>query len=272
MKQENFVNYKNWRYAKLAIVILVASVFYYFFDSPLTGRKGNSYAGMFFGILSTLGILYLTYFGIRKRSYRYGAGSLVGTLSAHVWLGVILLLLVPLHSGLNFNLNFHTLTYIVMVVVVLSGIFGAVAYRIFPQYLLSQRGKEKQEELISAIEKYDSKIKAQIAKHQAIDSLVNKYDLSSEKYISTMSCLKLISEIDQKSVARLISSLPEQIRTEAVATLTILVQKREVLKKLTNELRASSLLKLWLYFHVPCTILLLILLCAHIFSVFYYWT
>ncbi len=272
MSKQTFLNYKNWLYAKLSIITLAFCFVFYFYDQPLGGRKGNTFAGIVFGILATIIIAYLTYFGMRKRSYRFSVGSLLGTLSAHVWLGLILIILVPLHSGFSFNFNIHTFTYFVMVAVVLSGVFGAVAYRVLPQSLASQRGQAKSSELISKLVELDSKILECAKTHEALKNYISKFDFSSKSYVNGINFLKNVPEIDQIKVTKLLANLPENLHTAGITAIDLIGEKRDLLKKLSDELKVNTLLKIWLYIHVPFTFLLLILLFAHIFSVLYYWT
>ena len=66
-------------------------------------------------------VLWMAWYGVRKRRYRASSTSLQGWLSAHVYLGLAAIVIATLHSGLELGLNLHTLTYVLMLVVVLSG-------------------------------------------------------------------------------------------------------------------------------------------------------
>jgi len=61
---------------------------------------------------------------IRKRSFRSTIGTAIGWLSAHVYLGLAALLIATLHSGMHFGRNVHTVAYVLMCLVTLSGCWG----------------------------------------------------------------------------------------------------------------------------------------------------
>ena len=70
------------------------------------------------GAVGALLIVWLTWLGVRKRSYSSTLGSVQGWTSAHVYLGTACLIIASLHSALQFGWNVHTLSYILMCVVI----------------------------------------------------------------------------------------------------------------------------------------------------------
>ena len=57
---------------------------------------------------------------------------LLGWLSAHVYLGVVLVVVATLHASFQAGWNVHTLAYVLMLFVVLSGIYGVIMYARVP--------------------------------------------------------------------------------------------------------------------------------------------
>ena len=51
----------------------------------------------------------------------------------------------------------------------------------------------------------------------------------------------------------------------------ILIRKAELLRRLRIYVRAATLVRLWLYFHIPLSIAALVALAAHVLAVFFYW-
>lgn len=272
MKRETFLNYRNWYFAKLSVAILLILTMLYFMDSPFGGRRGNTIVGLSLGVFATLGILYLTYFGMKKRSYATSSGNLVATLSAHVWLGLSLLLIVPLHCGFHLGLNVHSLAYFLMIIVIASGIFGAITYRVLPQKLYSQRGGEKPEEYISIIQDLDAGILALAERHDELKKMVRQLDVKTDSYLRGNFSLSRPQPIDEKKAADLVAALPSNLNEEAISLLNLLGKKRGILIKFTKEVWASAMLKIWLFVHIPFTCLLLIVLFLHIYLALYYWT
>src|SRR5262245_21950563 len=111
---QSFVTYKIFRCAIFAGVLSTASIVAYLIDSPRDSQNGGTWLGYTLGTIAALLILYLMWFGVRKRSYRSTSGGAVGWLSAHVYLGLTLLLLATLHCGFQFGLNVHTAAYALM--------------------------------------------------------------------------------------------------------------------------------------------------------------
>ena len=73
-------------------------------------------------------ILWLALLGIRKRAMTRGRWSLKAWTSAHVYLGLALIVIATLHTGFQFGWNVHTLAYVLMMLVIVSGIYGISVY------------------------------------------------------------------------------------------------------------------------------------------------
>ena len=151
INQENFFNYRGYRWLWISIVALMLFIIFYICDHPVGGRNGGTTLGLVYGVLAALGIIYLMMFGIRKRAYYSYRNSVKSWLGAHVWLGILLLFLVPLHSGFLFGWNVHTLTYLLMTVTIVSGIWGAFAYATMAPQIGSHRGEGTQKSILQEI-------------------------------------------------------------------------------------------------------------------------
>src|SRR3989338_4904295 len=67
MQRNTLIEYKNYRYFKIASLLMIAAVLAYLFHQPATGAYGGSWLGYMFGILSALIVVVLMLYGIRKR-------------------------------------------------------------------------------------------------------------------------------------------------------------------------------------------------------------
>ena len=65
----SFLNYKNFLWLKICSLFCLLLIVLYYLDDPIGERSGGSVLGYTYGVIATAGILYLLYFGIRKRSY-----------------------------------------------------------------------------------------------------------------------------------------------------------------------------------------------------------
>ncbi len=84
----------------------------YFWPDPGGPPNGGTWLGYTLGTIGALLIVWLMLFGIRKRRYVHNVGTLRGWLSAHIYLGTTLILIVVLHAGFQLGWNLHTFTFI----------------------------------------------------------------------------------------------------------------------------------------------------------------
>jgi hypothetical protein len=124
----SFIDKDNYFFLKAASLLSLISIVLYVVHDPVGPPSGNSWLGYTLGTIGGFIILWLLWFGVRKRTYINNRFSLVQWLSGHVWLGTSLLILATLHCGFQFDPNMHTVFYIVMVLTVLSGMVGVYFY------------------------------------------------------------------------------------------------------------------------------------------------
>lgn len=245
----------------------------YFLDNPIGAASGGSVLGYTYGGIATLGILYLLYYGMRKRSYFASKTTLLGVLSAHTWIGLSLLLIVPLHCAFSFGLNVHTLAYVLLCIVIFSGIWGAYLYIKLPQNLSSQRGGLKTKDLIGQLSTLESEIK-------------KKSELLSPKTVAEISDLKELGKLPsileccfatrkaanyKEKFSRIQNQGDEAEQETLLNFISLLAKRAELILQLKSEVRTHTLLRFWLFLHVPMSFAMFALVLIHIFSVFYNW-
>ena len=120
---DSILNYRQYRYLKYSIALIIFAVVLYLTKSSGEAPNGGTWQGYTLGTISAALILFLLWFGIRKRQYNKTETSLAGWSSAHVYLGISLPIVTSLHCGFQFGWNIHTLAYALMALVVLSGFF-----------------------------------------------------------------------------------------------------------------------------------------------------
>ncbi|HAZ41178.1 MAG TPA: hypothetical protein DCY52_02815 [Methylococcaceae bacterium] len=124
----SFIDKDNYFFVKVASLLSLISIVLYVVHDPVGPPSGNSWLGYTLGTIAGIIILWLVWFGVRKRTYINNRFSLVQWLSGHVWLGTSLLVLATLHCGFQFDPNMHTVFYFVMVLTVISGMVGVYFY------------------------------------------------------------------------------------------------------------------------------------------------
>ena len=149
---EGFLIYAGMRYLKLAVLLCIVSIAVYIGYDPPGGRNGGTWAGYGLGTLGALLILWLTWLGVRKRRYRSTVGTVRGWTSAHVYLGLSLLVIATLHAAFQFGWNIHTAAYLLMCAVIGSGIYGITVYSWLPQQVTDNRTQGTREQWLSELE------------------------------------------------------------------------------------------------------------------------
>lgn len=270
MYQQTFLNYRRFKWLWITIAALVALFALYLIDKPIGGRSGGSLLGYAYGILAAVGIVWLMAFGLRKRAYHSSLGTLEGWLAAHVWIGIGLLLVVPLHAAFSFGCNVHTLAYVLMVLTILTGIWGAVNYSTLSGRITSHRGGAKDELLVERVDELEQQAGQLCAgKSDAFVRLYNEFCAPFRPSFAWMVLRSRQPSVDKNAAREMLSRLEGAEHTEAVAMIGLLDQRLDMLRELAEQARIKALLKLWLYVHVPVSCALCVALVAHIVSVLY---
>lgn len=276
-KHEGFLRDGNFRWLWTALALCaVAIAAYLMIDAEPRPRGGTMY-GYILGTIGALLIVWLSLFGVRKRAITNGVYSLKAWLSAHVYLGLSLLVVGTLHAGFHFGWNVHTLAYGLMVVVIVSGFFGAVAYTVLPRELSANRGETTQRQWLETVRSLDSQLRdaAQPLDREEADIV----RLSSEQTSIGGSLWNRLSgsyadcqtRRAVEGLARIRRSRPQSASTALDQIDALLGRKQETLAQARRHIRIRTMLEIWLYVHVPVTFALLAALTAHIVSVFFYW-
>src|SRR3954447_21768444 len=140
-RHEGFLRHKSFRWLKVALALCLAAILAYALIDQQPRPSGGTAYGYTLGAIATLLILWLTLLGVRKRAMTRGRWSLKGWTSAHVYLGLSLVVIATLHTGFDFGWNVHTLAYALMMLVILSGLYGIAAYSLLPARLSDSRAE-----------------------------------------------------------------------------------------------------------------------------------
>lgn len=273
---KSFLVHRGFRWPKITAFLVVLCIIPYVALRPPGGNNGGTWLGYTLGTIGALMIVWLMLLGIRKRRYGPGSWSLKSWLSAHVYLGLSLILIASLHAGFEVGWNIHTLAYALMILVILTGIWGTVLYVRIPALMTQNRQGQTFDVMAGAILGLD-----QQAVEQALplgDEFADQVRLSREGTRLGGSAWRQISGRDPrcattralKRVRDLVRALPGEQAERGNALLVTLGRKEEMLRRARRDIRYKALLDVWLYTHVPLSFALLAALTAHIISVFFY--
>ena len=164
---ETFLTHRSGRWAKWAVALLVASAIGYW--AGRFARATEWRLGLWLytsGTIAAVLMLVLTYLGRRKRHYGSKLGTVKGWTSAHVYLGVALIGLTLLHSGFQVGWNWHTLAFVLMLIVCFSGIYGVWAYQHYPALIDRNNLSQTRGALIDQLLALDQDIAASLTRHE----------------------------------------------------------------------------------------------------------
>ena len=272
---EGFLRHGRFRWLKVALVVCLIAVVGYLAADVKPRPNGGSWYGYTMGTIGALLIVWLSCLGIRKRTMTPGAWSLKAWTSAHVYLGLALIVVATLHTGFQFGWNVHTLAYVLMMLVILSGVFGISVYSTLPQTLSSNRDQLTQGQMLDALRAIDRQL------HEAAQPLDRHYaDLVLAALEQDPAAGTLAARLSgryrhcatQAAIEGFGHATLAEAREPAIRRVESLLQRRiSQLTRMRRHMRIKGLLEVWLFVHVPATFALLAALTAHIISVFYYW-
>lgn len=275
-QHEGFLDYANRRYLKAASALCLVAILAYILIDVTPRHNGGSWYGYILGTLGAGLIVWLSLLGVRKRAMTPGRWSLKGWTSAHVYLGLALIVIGTLHTGFQLGWNVHTLAYALMMIVILSGIFGIVAYARLPQAMSLNRHETTQAQMLDTLRGLDRQL------HETAQPLVPAHAAMVRQSLENCevagNLYARITDHYPRCGNRLaLGELRQELRKnppdkDTLAQIVFLLERKEAtLAQARRHIRYKTLLEIWLYVHVPATFALIAALVAHIVSVFFYW-
>ena len=284
LNHQSILEFKGGRYLRLALVLCALSIGgYVWHEPPAVYIKpfGGTWFGYTLGIVGALLILWLMLLGIRKRRYRSSMGSMHGWTSAHVYIGVSLAVIVTLHCGFEFGWNVHTLAYALMMLVIVSGVFGMYAYLRYPALMTKNVGDDTIESIMLKIADLDRKCRTMaLDLPDEANQIVNRATRVAVRQVQAGWSFRQQLSGDKvwcptREACQALTRLGSQWHGEQGALLkqllTHMTRKSMLIDRIRRDLRFRALMRVWLVLHVPLSFALLAALIAHIISVFYYW-
>lgn len=277
MRYLSFLEHGRYAYLKLSVLLVAVATIAYAWHEPATGRYGGTWLGYTLGGLSALIVLLLLWFGVRKRQYGQAPGTLKGWLSAHVYLGLALVVIATLHAGFELGWNLHSLLYLLMLLVVASGFYGVYAYLRFPRLITENLGEDTLDTLFLKIADLDHEagrvalrlpdeinglVQAAVQRTRVGGGLLRQLSGRDPHCPTTLALRRLEqpgSHLDNEQA---------RLNRELYA---LMLRKAALLQRAREDVMYRARLQFWLHFHVPLALAMLAALVAHVFAVFFYW-
>lgn len=272
----SFLAHRNFLWLKVSLALCGLSIIGYASTDFAPLRNGGTWYGYTLGVIGALLILWLSVLGARKRAITSGHWSLKGWTSAHVYLGLSLIIVATLHTGFQFGWNIHTLAYALMIFVILSGVIGVVFYVYVPRRMSNNRAEMGQADMLAEIASLNSIL------NDTAQPLDNRYIPIIRKAIEQTKLggtvfRRLSGDYKGCQTRKALEFFRQNIRnSEALSrpdilnVISVLERKNALLIRTRKHIRYKAILQVWLYIHIPMTFALISALTAHIIAVFYY--
>lgn len=266
-RHEGFLRHARFKWAIVAALVSLLAIAGYALLDVQPHPGGGTWYGYTLGIVGTLLILWLTALGVRKRNITPDKWSLKAWTSAHVYLGLSLIVIGTLHTGFQFGWNIHTLAYALMMLVILSGLLGVALYATLPRAMSRNRGEVTQTQMLGSIEAIDRQLALAAQPFGAADAAAIRQSLEHSTIgggvVSRLTGIHL--RCGNRAALKTLADRPDML-----PMIGLLVRKDALIAQARRHARIKGWLEAWLYVHVPATIALIAALTAHIVSVFFY--
>lgn len=125
----------GWARASLAIFAFSTIAYVIYATQSPAGPSGGSVMGLIFGITGFAFMIFAALLGARKRVPTWRLGRAQAWMRGHLWLGLLSLPMILFHGGFHFG---GALTRVLMwltIIVVVSGVYGAVLQNYVPRMM-----------------------------------------------------------------------------------------------------------------------------------------
>jgi hypothetical protein len=288
--------HKKWLIASLLILGAATFVYVPYAASSPMGPSGASGLGLVFGIAGFACMVFAGLLGARKKVPVWRIGRAQAWMRGHLWLGLLSLPLILFHGGFRFGGPLTSILMILLILVVASGIFGAVLQHYLPSVITSEVPLET---IFEQIERVRGQLLAEADEFVAgASALGNPLATTGARAAVATEELNAISEAD---VAPLRNFYSRQMRpflekpdargqalADASKARTVFEGLRTLLRpdlhgivedlqeiceeerQLRKQARLHHWLHGWLMLHIPLSLALLLLGAAHAYMALRY--
>lgn len=255
------------------------------------GVIGRSSAGLWYGILgSALMIFAGLLSALRKVPSWWWIGSRKLWLKGHIWLGLLSVVLILCHSGFSWGGPLELALWVVLILVIFTGIVGLVLQQVLPRLMttrvqseapyeqiphLCELMRRRADRLVESIWAIDLQVsqadmnKSQVGQGAKVQ-LQEFYERHVRSYLTDGSRRSpvLASPLKAEGTFAYFRELPglKDVQSQ-ISDLEGLCNER---RQMAEQQRLHVWLHAWLMVHIPLSVLLLVLGVAHVVAVLYY--
>lgn len=130
--------HRAWLIASLIILGVATAIYVVCVAASPAGPSGGSAIGLIFGIAGSLCMIFAGLLAARKKVPVWRLGRAQTWMRGHLWLGLLSLPLILFHGGFKFGGPLTTVLMVLLIVVVASGIFGAALQHYMPPVMTTR--------------------------------------------------------------------------------------------------------------------------------------
>ena len=272
MSSGTFIGQRRFLWLWISAAALVVLAIVYRADHPIGGRNGGTRIGIIYGLIALAGVAFLMWYGVRRRySYARGSGTLKGWLGAHVWIGLSLAFLVPMHSGFRLEWNLHGAAYLLMLATIGSGLWGAWAYAHYPARLRAQIEGVTNRALVEKLERLDRGVSAVTqGKSDAFLVFFKQLDVPFRPSVGRLLLGLQYPSLQKEDVRLGLSRIPDGEYEAGLELASLAYDAHRLRNELVQEVGLAARMRIWLYAHVPLSFACVFAVVAHVFWVVFF--
>lgn len=282
--------HRKWLIASLVILAGSTAIYVPYAARAPHGPSGSSRVGLGFGIAGFALMIFAGLLGARKRVPVWRLGRAQTWMRGHLWLGFVSLPLILFHGGFHFGGTLTTVLMILLILVVASGVFGAILQNYLPNVMRVEVPFEtifEQIDHVSAqlLEEADQFVAAALSSEGALAAPTpERGGVLTEEYVTVSLTEALpLQKFYEKEVRPFLASPAKRghalaestksrtmfqgLRTLLPPALHETVNDLEDICQEERQLRRQGQLHHWLHgwllFHIPLSLALLLLGAAH---------
>jgi hypothetical protein len=281
--------HRAWLAVTLVSLGAATAVYIIYATHSAVGPSGGSPIGLAFGIIGSACMVFAGLLGARKKVPVWRLGRAQTWMRGHLWLGLLSLPLICFHAGFRFGGLLTSVLMILLIVVVVSGIFGAALQHYMPSMVTERVPMEtifeqigniraqliaEADEMVDAICGPASLELAAVAKIMPVGAATvpdaSGGTLPLRKFYSGELRPFLRNEnkvsaplADETKATAMFDGLRTLLPGNLHETIDSLEQICEEERQLRRQIKFHHLLHGWLMLHVPLSLALLLLGCAH---------
>jgi hypothetical protein len=262
--------HKKWLAASLIILGFATAVYIAYAVRSPSGPRGGSAIGLTFGIVGSAFMVFAGLLAGRKKVPVWRLGRAQTWMRGHLWLGLLSLPIIFFHAGFRFGGPLTTVLMVLVIIVVASGVFGAVLQNLLPKVMTVEVPSETifdqidhvREQLTADADALVAAAVSSAAGGEGAAPLTSFYGREMRPFLQSSGARhQLLSNRDRAHSAF------EGLRTLLPTEIHEATKRLEQMCEEERQLRRQSMLHHWLHgwllMHVPLSFALLLLGCVH---------